>query len=64
MILAEVKRNDEEEFYFKLFNGSIAQFRAVAERRYIKLGRIVQISDSLIIEILVEKFFPKKGGLK
>lgn len=45
MVLAEVKREDDSEWEVKLFNMSLSQFRSMANKRYVAIGRIMNIED-------------------
>mgnify|MGYP007124354798 CR=1 FL=1 len=45
MILAEVKVKDEDAWDYRLYNCSLSSFRAMANRRYVAVGRVAEIEN-------------------
>jgi hypothetical protein len=55
MIIAEVKLNDGDSWVTRLFNCSMAQFRTMAERRYVAIGLVSEFSNEVLIQCLKDK---------
>ena len=54
MILAQVRVKDGEPFQNRLFNCSIAQFRVMADKRYVAVGKTIILLD--IADFLARQF--------
>jgi len=52
MIMAEVKTHDGDEFTVRLFNMSLAAFRNYANKHFVAIGRIAEISTSIMLDII------------
>ena len=52
MIMAEVRIDDESPWDTKLFNCSHKQFSAMANRRYVAVGKTLEIPTGTIIQYL------------
>ena len=55
MILARVKINDGDEPVWKLLNCSEAQFKSMAQKRYVQVLNSHEISLDYIIKAIQEK---------
>ena len=45
MILAEIKIKDQDPWEYRLYNCSLSSFRAMANRRYVAIGRVAEIGN-------------------
>lgn len=50
MIMAEVKTHDGDDFVVRLFNMSLVAFQNYANKRFVAIGRIAEISTSMMID--------------
>lgn len=52
MIMAEVKVNDDKPWETRLYNCNTLQFRAMAQRRFVAIGRQIEFPAEEIISTL------------
>ena len=52
MILAEIKVNDDDEWQTKLYNCSWSQFRSMADRRFVAVGKTLELPTDAIIDMI------------
>jgi hypothetical protein len=50
--MAEIKVNDNSEWETRLFNCNTAQFRAMANRRFVAIGKQIEIPVEALINML------------
>jgi hypothetical protein len=55
VILAEIKVNDGEEWQTKLYNCSYSQFRSMANKRFVAVGKTLELPTGTIIDFLRER---------